>query len=93
MPLASRLLCSSATAKRLFITGQHLDISNLAFTSRKPFFTMPITRAMSSSAISATSAILSQLENVLNARDFASATSKIAPGRMYRSGQTLQTAL
>lgn len=78
---------------RLFITGQHLDISNLAFTSRKSFFTMPITRAMSSSAISATSAILSQLENVLNARDFASATSKIAPGRMYRSGNPANGSL
>ena len=47
------------------------------------------TRAISSStssSIASTTARLSKLENVLNARDFASATSRIAPGRMYRSG-------
>jgi protein tyrosine/serine phosphatase len=38
------------------------------------------------SIAASTAASLNQLENVLNARDFASATSKIAPGRMYRSG-------
>jgi protein tyrosine/serine phosphatase len=50
--------------------------------------TRSTTRAISSttSSVSSTAASLSKLENVLNARDFASATSKIAPGRMYRSG-------
>lgn len=48
---------------------------------------------MSSSAISFTDAALSKLENVMNARDFASATSKIVPGRMYRSGNPAKGSL
>lgn len=49
-------------------------------------FKRPITKAAGSSNTTYATSAIDRLENVLNARDLATATPLVAPGRIFRSG-------